>query len=128
MSNQKLAAGSARRYLPALALALSLTFGARRASAQSAPVAAPTPVPATDAPAAPLQGARSFQPQSSQLAKPSLATALILVDGKEMSLAQLNETVSPKNIEHIDVLKGDQAAATYGERGRRGVVLVSTKK
>jgi TonB-linked SusC/RagA family outer membrane protein len=49
---------------------------------------------------------------------------LILVDGIP---GELN-SVSPNDIEQIDVLKDGSAAAIYGTRGTNGVILVSTKK
>ncbi len=48
---------------------------------------------------------------------------LVLVDGLEGSLS----TVSPANIESIDVLKDASAAAIYGTRGAAGVILITTK-
>lgn len=48
---------------------------------------------------------------------------LVLVDGLEGSLS----TVSPENIESIDVLKDASAAAIYGTRGAAGVIIITTK-
>jgi len=48
---------------------------------------------------------------------------LVLVDGIEGSLS----SVSPENIESIDVLKDASAAAIYGTRGAGGVILITTK-
>ncbi len=48
---------------------------------------------------------------------------LILVDGEEMSLNQID----PSMIESISVLK-DAAAAIYGARSGNGVILVTTKR
>lgn len=48
---------------------------------------------------------------------------LVLVDGIPSNL----NTVSPDNIERIDVLKDASAAAIYGTRGANGVILVTTK-
>ena len=48
---------------------------------------------------------------------------LVLIDGLEGSLS----TVSPENIESIDVLKDASAAAIYGTRGAAGVILITTK-
>lgn len=50
-------------------------------------------------------------------------TPLVLVDGVEGDL----NTVSPENIESIDVLKDASAAAIYGTRGANGVILITTK-
>jgi TonB-linked SusC/RagA family outer membrane protein len=48
---------------------------------------------------------------------------LILIDGVPGDL----NTVSPDNIESIDVLKDGSAAAIYGSRGSNGVILITTK-
>ena len=48
---------------------------------------------------------------------------LILIDGIPGSL----DTVSPDEIEQIDVLKDGSAAAIYGTRGTNGVILITTK-
>jgi TonB-dependent starch-binding outer membrane protein SusC len=52
------------------------------------------------------------------------ASPLILIDGIPGNL----NTVSPNDIEQIDVLKDGSAAAIYGTRGTNGVILVTTKK
>jgi len=51
------------------------------------------------------------------------AAPLILVDGIPGDLS----TVSPENIESIDVLKDASAAAIYGTRGANGVIIITTK-
>ena len=51
-------------------------------------------------------------------------TPLVLVDGIEGSLT----TVSPEDIESIDVLKDASAAAIYGTRGAAGVIIITTKQ
>src|SRR5690606_12736527 len=48
----------------------------------------------------------------------------VLVDGMEMSLADVN----PADIENISVLKDASAGAIYGSRAAYGVILVTTKK
>ena len=53
----------------------------------------------------------------------SSTTPLILIDGIPGSL----NTVSPDDIEQIDVLKDGSAAAIYGTRGTNGVILITTK-
>jgi TonB-linked SusC/RagA family outer membrane protein len=52
------------------------------------------------------------------------ATPLILIDGIPGTLT----TVSPEDIDRIDVLKDGSAAAIYGTRGTNGVILITTKK
>ncbi|HQB27627.1 MAG TPA: SusC/RagA family TonB-linked outer membrane protein [Paludibacter sp.] len=50
---------------------------------------------------------------------------LIVVDGiAGASLA----TISPDDVESIDILKDGSAAAIYGTRGNNGVIIVTTKK
>lgn len=50
--------------------------------------------------------------------------ALVLVDGIERSLEQLNV----EDIESFSVLKDASATAIYGSRGANGVILISTKR
>lgn len=52
------------------------------------------------------------------------SSALVLIDGVEGDLAQVN----PDDVETIAVLKDASSAAVYGARGAFGVVLVTTKK
>lgn len=49
---------------------------------------------------------------------------LILVDGVETSLSQIN----PNDIESISILKDASSSAIYGAKASSGVVLVTTKK
>lgn len=51
------------------------------------------------------------------------ASPLIIIDGIP---GQLN-TISPEEIEQIDVLKDGSAAAIYGTRGTNGVIIITTK-
>ena len=50
---------------------------------------------------------------------------LIVIDG--IAGGSLN-TISPDDIERIDVLKDGSAAAIYGTRGNNGVILITTKQ
>lgn len=50
---------------------------------------------------------------------------LVVIDG--VPGGQLN-TVSPQDIESIDVLRDGSAAAIYGTRGNAGVIIITTKK
>jgi TonB-linked SusC/RagA family outer membrane protein len=52
------------------------------------------------------------------------ASALVLIDGVEGSLTNLN----PEDIESVSVLKDAASASIYGSRAAAGVVLVTTKK
>lgn len=51
------------------------------------------------------------------------ASPLVLVDGMEMSLSNVN----PNDIENISILKDAASCAIYGNRGANGVILVTTK-
>ena len=51
------------------------------------------------------------------------SSPLILIDGIPGDL----NTVSPDDIQQIDVLKDGSAAAIYGTRGTNGVILITTK-
>ncbi|GHT60194.1 SusC/RagA family TonB-linked outer membrane protein [Bacteroidia bacterium] len=53
----------------------------------------------------------------------SSTSPLILIDGIPGDL----RTVSPDEIEQIDVLKDGSAAAIYGSRGTNGVIIITTK-
>ena len=51
--------------------------------------------------------------------------ALFIVDGKKVSWESMQE-INPKDIAYVNVLKGEQATS-YGEAGKKGVVLITTK-
>jgi TonB-dependent SusC/RagA subfamily outer membrane receptor len=50
---------------------------------------------------------------------------LYIVDGVETDNI---EVINQNNIENIDVLKGESGFKLYGEKGKNGVVLITTKK
>lgn len=52
---------------------------------------------------------------------------LIIIDGKESTEKALKKLDS-KDIEKIEVIKGDRALAEYGDKAKDGVVKVTTKK
>ena len=52
---------------------------------------------------------------------------LFMIDGKESSKEEV-KSLSPDEIETINVYKGDKAAEKYGEKAKGGVVEVKTKK
>lgn len=54
------------------------------------------------------------------------ATPLILLDGVEITTADLNN-IPPETIESFSILKDASATAIYGARGANGVMLVTTK-
>ncbi len=75
--------------------------------------------------AAPYTVQVSFSLISDKLQSYSAANPLYIVDGKEVSDIK---TVDPGSIKSIDVLKGGSATGLYGEKGKNGVILISTKK
>ncbi len=52
---------------------------------------------------------------------------LIMLDGKEISKKEL-QTLEPKTIENINVLKGDTAVKKYGKKAEQGVIEITSKK
>lgn len=50
---------------------------------------------------------------------------LFIVDGQPVSSM---DHIDPKDIESITVLKNESSTALYGEKGKNGVILVTTKK
>ena len=38
------------------------------------------------------------------------------------------EAVTPDSIEKVEVLKGDKATKEYGDKGKDGVIIITTKK
>ena len=55
------------------------------------------------------------------------AEPLIVIDGKESSAEQM-KALDSKDIDHIDVLKEKSATEQYGEKGKNGVIIITTKK
>ena len=55
------------------------------------------------------------------------AEPLYLIDGLEKPKGGISD-INPNDIESITVLKDAHANAVYGEKGRNGVVLITTKK
>lgn len=53
---------------------------------------------------------------------------LYVVDGIPLMSSSAIETLNPRDIETIDVLKDASATAIYGSRGANGVIIVTTKK
>ncbi|MFD2824166.1 M56 family metallopeptidase [Lacinutrix iliipiscaria] len=55
------------------------------------------------------------------------SSPLVLIDDKE-STTEAMEKLNPDNIEKMEILKGDNATSIYGEKGKDGVIIVTTKK
>lgn len=53
---------------------------------------------------------------------------LYVVDGVPLLSGVSIETINPRDIESIDILKDASATAIYGSRGANGVVIVTTKQ
>ena len=51
----------------------------------------------------------------------------IIVDGKPVDNAKLKD-IDPKTIDHMDVLKSQEAVKKYGEKAKDGVIIITTKK
>ncbi|GGG50599.1 hypothetical protein GCM10011414_20300 [Croceivirga lutea] len=58
---------------------------------------------------------------------PDEKDALILIDGKESTYEELKK-LSPEAIQTIDISKGKAAHEKYGDKARKGVIEVTTKK
>ena len=52
---------------------------------------------------------------------------LYLVDGKELTTEEFKK-ISPKDIQSINILKDGAATDKYGEKGKNGVVIITTKE
>ena len=52
----------------------------------------------------------------------------ILIDGKEQGPDFDLSSISPDQIEKIDVLKGEAALKIAGEKGKNGVIKITLKK
>lgn len=52
---------------------------------------------------------------------------LFIIDGKEMQPESMKD-IDPATIKSINVLKGESAVLLYGEKGKMGVVEITTKK
>lgn len=53
---------------------------------------------------------------------------LIVIDGVIQNESFTLEDASPDDIDHIEIIKGTAAVSLYGERGRNGVIRITTKE
>lgn len=53
---------------------------------------------------------------------------LYVIDGVPLMSSGSIETINPRDIESIDILKDASATAIYGSRGANGVVIITTKR
>lgn len=60
--------------------------------------------------------------------EPSLpGNPLYVINGKETTSDEAKD-IAPDNIKSIDVVKGEQAMSIYGEKGKNGVIIITTKQ
>jgi len=52
---------------------------------------------------------------------------LFMVDGTEITKQQLDK-LDPNSISTVSVLKGESATKVFGEKGKNGVIMITTKK
>jgi len=57
----------------------------------------------------------------------SISSALIFLDDKEITEEEM-KNIDPNTIQQVDVLKDATSVSIYGEKGRNGVVKITTKK
>jgi len=60
--------------------------------------------------------------------KLNMSKALVIIDGVEAKGINPLENVNPNDIESVSVLKDLSATALYGDKGKNGVILITTKK
>lgn len=53
---------------------------------------------------------------------------MIFIDGTKIADKKVLNTMNQKNIESVNVLKGNAATSLYGSEAREGVILITTKK
>ncbi|KAA6438995.1 TonB family protein [Dyadobacter flavalbus] len=53
---------------------------------------------------------------------------LYIIDGVKQKRGFITKTLDPEKIQSINVLKNQSATAPYGNEGRNGVILITTKK
>ncbi|RXK58734.1 hypothetical protein ESA94_15195 [Lacibacter luteus] len=58
--------------------------------------------------------------------KISTDNVLYILDGKEVTAEEVNQ-MEPNNIQSISVLKDESAVKLYGEKGKNGVIIITTK-
>ncbi len=58
--------------------------------------------------------------------KGNLENPLVVIDGKHASMKEM-QALDPQTIDHIDVLKDKASIEVFGEEGKNGVILITTK-
>ena len=51
----------------------------------------------------------------------------VVIDGEESNTEAMNN-LDPTQIAKVEILKGEDATAAYGDKGANGVIIVTTKK
>lgn len=57
---------------------------------------------------------------------PNSKEPLVIVDGKEIPMSEL-QSIDKNTIKHIDVLKDKASIELYGDKGKDGVIVITTK-
>jgi len=52
---------------------------------------------------------------------------LLVLDGEEKNMNELNKLVKPNDIKSIEVLKGEEAIKRFGKKAKFGAILITTK-
>ncbi len=58
----------------------------------------------------------------------TLTPLLYVIDGVEIKDENPMKEIAPDSVKMVKVLKGEAATAIYGERGKNGVIVITTKK
>lgn len=64
--------------------------------------------------------------KNTKLYKSNEPQPIVLLDGTEISRDELSH-LKPETIENVNVLKGEEAVKNYGEKGKGGAILISSK-
>jgi TonB family protein len=75
----------------------------------------------------PLSTEPSNHLSSESKLKSNFGEALIFVNGMEVEDKKISD-IDVNNIENVRVIKSQEALKTYGERAKKGVILIETKK
>lgn len=118
----------------AVLLALGIVLWSGRESQRLEAAAAPKPSQTPEPKQYPLIPA--VKPQAKLDSIPNARNSpkmepLYIVDGKIVAIAvgsSINDVVDVNDIDRIDILKDASAQAIYGDRGKNGVVIITTKK
>jgi len=72
---------------------------------------------------------KNYNPKASIVLKtPGKNPPLYVVDGNFISSDELQMSLSPEDIVSMNVIKGEDAVKEYGEKGKNGVIEITSKK